>query len=159
MSQRWTLEEVMGRIAEQQVRQDNGCLLWTGHVVKSQKNVNCEGYGKVRLNGKTVSVHRLIYSVKVGPIPEGIDVLHSCSNTRCGEPTHLFLGTYVDHIALKVQKGRAAKKLTLPQVQEIKRLYWVGTTQKEIAKMFDVRAPMVSRIVNGLRWAHSAREV
>lgn len=106
-----------------------------------------------------VSVHRLIYSVKVGAIPEGMDVLRSCGNTRCGEPTHFFLGTYVDHIMAKIERGRAAKKLTLSQVQEIKCRYWAGTTQKEIANMFGVRAPMVSRIVNGLRWAHSAREV
>lgn len=159
MSERRTLEEVMGRLAEQQVRHENGCLLWTGYVSKPTKNVNCDGHGKIKLGGKMVSVHRLIYSVKVGAIPEGMDVLRSCGNTRCGEPTHFFLGTYVDHIMAKIERGRAAKKLTLSQVQEIKRRYWTGTTQKEIANMFGVRAPMVSRIVNGLRWAHSAREV
>jgi hypothetical protein len=144
----------MERIAEQQVRTESGCLIWTGHLTKTTKNVNCLGYGKVRLDGKMVSVHRLIYAEKVGPIPPGADVLHTCDDTRCGEESHLFLGTNRDNIDDKCRKDRSGKKLCISVVSDIRHLAATGISQQKLAKRFGINQSNISRAVNAVRWAH-----
>ena len=47
------------------------------------------GYGRVGLNGRTYLVHRLAYSLLVGPIPEDLDLDHLCRNRSCWNPEHL----------------------------------------------------------------------
>lgn len=42
----------------------------------------------------------------VGPIPDGVDVLHHCDNPPCVRPDHLFLGTARDNVGDMLAKGR-----------------------------------------------------
>lgn len=60
------------------------------------------GYGTARvpvsagLGRISTSAHRWAYCVSRGvtlPSIKGLDVMHSCHNSRCVEPTHLELGT------------------------------------------------------------------
>lgn len=57
--------------------------------------VNKQGYGVVypRLSNRTeyvyVNVHRYLYLMLVGDVPEGWDVDHLCRNRRCANPSHL----------------------------------------------------------------------
>jgi len=44
--------------------------------------------------------------IEDGPIPNGINVLHTCDNPPCCNPKHLFRGTQLDNMRDKVQKGR-----------------------------------------------------
>jgi len=53
--------------------------------------------------------HRLSYQTFIGPIPEGLWVLHKCDNRRCINPDHLFLGTAKDNTADMMSKERNAK--------------------------------------------------
>lgn len=63
------------------------CWVWTGC-----RN-NGRGYGQFRvggrLDGKTKLVHRLVYDLLVGPIPEGLQLDHLCRNRACCNPAHL----------------------------------------------------------------------
>jgi len=87
----------------------SGCREWMGAT-------NPKGYGNIRVEGKTLLTHRVAWTLKHGPIPPGIKVLHHCDNPPCGqtEPTegypdgHLLLGTYEENMADMVSKGRAS---------------------------------------------------
>jgi len=80
----------------------SGCHEWQGAI-------NAAGYGQVKRDGKMLMVHRLMYEMRVGPIPDWAFVLHYCDNRRCANPEHLFLGTHQDNMDDMVAKGRQAR--------------------------------------------------
>jgi hypothetical protein len=51
-------------------------------------------------------VHRVAWKEWIGPIPDGLCVLHRCDNPPCFNPDHLFLGTKTDNHEDMVRKGR-----------------------------------------------------
>ena len=65
-----------------------------------------DGYGKIKIRGKTLQAHRVSWGIHNGPIPEGIGVLHRCDNPSCVNPLHLFLGTTLDNMRDRDAKGR-----------------------------------------------------
>jgi hypothetical protein len=78
------------------------CWVWIGSPDK-------HGYGLlfVAFPHRYVPAHRVSYELNVGPIPEGLFVLHRCDNPPCVRPDHLFLGTKSDNSRDMHQKGRA----------------------------------------------------
>jgi hypothetical protein len=64
------------------------------------------GYGQFRFEGKILRAHRVAYELEVGPIPEGMKLLHSCDNRRCVKPQHLTPGTMAQNNADMNRKGR-----------------------------------------------------
>ncbi len=68
-------------------RSPNGCLLWTGEIIRN-------GYGRffVRKNSKKKirpMAHRWIFEYLKGPIPEGLELDHLCRTRACVEVNHL----------------------------------------------------------------------
>lgn len=80
---------------------ESGCWLWTGDTSQY-------GYGKFRIGAHAYGcAHRFFYEQLVGPIPDGLCVLHKCDTRLCVNPGHLFLGTKKDNWDDSVRKGRA----------------------------------------------------
>lgn len=60
------------------------CDIWQG-------NRSGDGYGRMRLQGRMVLVHRARYQIEIGPIPEGTELDHfACDNGAggCCNPSH-----------------------------------------------------------------------
>lgn len=50
-----------------------------------------DGYGRIRVEKTIVMAHRLAYQMFHGPIPDGMEVDHTCWNRECCNPEHLRL--------------------------------------------------------------------
>ncbi|MFE3861084.1 HNH endonuclease signature motif containing protein [Streptomyces goshikiensis] len=48
-----------------------------------------KGYGQVYREGKPRLVHRVMYELVKGTIPEGLEIDHLCRNRACFNPEHL----------------------------------------------------------------------
>lgn len=60
----------------------SGCVLWTGAV-------NRGGYGRITVDHVSRSVHRVMYELLAGPIPDGLDLDHLCRTRNCANVAHL----------------------------------------------------------------------
>lgn len=82
-------EALFDRFWGKVVISDNGCWVWNGTRTS-------QGYGVIRRGGKRNSrelhAHRVAYEKINGPIVPKMYVLHSCLNSACVRPHHLFLG-------------------------------------------------------------------
>jgi len=136
---------------------ENGCMEWTG--ARDRK-----GYGMLMVNHKHVLSHRLSYQLFKGEIPKGMCICHTCDNTKCVAPDHLWCGTQKENILDRLNKGRSARQsgeknaastLTDSQAIEIKKLLnTTNMTQVDIAKKFNVEKKVVWRIKNNISWKH-----
>jgi len=145
------------------------CWLWVGCRHK-------RGYGQFKVGRDALKAHRVSYELSVGPIPQGLCVLHRCDNPPCVNPAHLFLGTQQDNIADCCMKGRATKGfpkgpmnprygrprsgalapsavLTASQVNEIRSRYEAGTiTQLRLCAEYGVSRSAIQRVLYRKTW-------
>ena len=65
------------------VDEGTGCWVWQGHLRS--------GYGRIKINGKSVSAHRWSYENVGGnpPIAAGLQIDHLCRRRSCVNPAHL----------------------------------------------------------------------
>ena len=91
------------------------CIEWTGKRWPA-------GYGYLYVEGKITYAHRDAWITKHGPIPKGLQILHTCDNPPCVNLEHLFVGTQSDNMKDKVDKGRCPQrqKTHCPQGHELK---------------------------------------
>lgn len=134
---------------------ENGCWPWMA-------GKNSSGYGhfwtgewrdEAHKRPICVQAHRWAYERFVGPIPEGMCVLHSCDEPDCVYPKHLFLGTQADNVADCAAKGRRNQvrpraphkgKVSTADRLEMRRLRAeTDLTLAEIGERFGVRGQTV----------------
>ncbi|MBT2587989.1 HNH endonuclease [Arthrobacter sp. ISL-95] len=132
---------------------ESDCWEWRGG--RSER-----GYGQFRAPGRSWVAPRASHYIYIGPIPEGLVVLHECDNPPCVNPAHLRAGTTADNSDDKVSKGRQAKgedvntnKLAAEHVFEIRRQIAEGRRTSTLAKSFGVSPSAISDIKAGRTWA------
>lgn len=77
------------------------CRVWTGRCSGPW------GYGSFTIDGLGMPPSRAAWLLFVGPIPDGLFVLHRCDNPPCVRwEAHLFLGTCQDNGIDMSEKGR-----------------------------------------------------
>ena len=131
----WSVEERLLR----KVTKSDTCWLWTGSTL-------INGYGRMRIDGRSVYFHRLSYHIYVGPIPEGHLVCHKCDVRNCVRPDHLFAGSVLDNNRDMWSKGRGKanpvwllhQRLSDEERDEMIRRYATGESGSSIAKDFGV---------------------
>lgn len=110
-----TTEKVRSRLVVTDLGSPLGpCWIWPG-------STSGGGHGRVRVDGRMASVHRVMWEYANGPIPSGLHVGHrcrdldpsctkgaGCPHRRCANPEHLALMTNQENVA----SGRAAAHAT-----------------------------------------------
>ena len=141
------------------VEKTEGCWLWTGWTNRHSGHAS----RKFWINGKPVwwLVHRLVYALEIGPIPDGMCVCHTCDVPHCVNPKHLWLGTQDDNVADRQAKGRAVhgerhpiSKLSDKQARSIRERRTRGETIKALATEFGISTTVVTDIHQGKTWKH-----
>lgn len=139
------------------------CWLWTGATDGRW------GYGHVIVNGVQRKAQRVSYELMVGPVPDGMCVLHDCptgDDPRCVNPSHLWLGTKGDNNRDREAKGRGRQckgenngrsKLTEDQVREIRAKYATGNyTFLALAPEYGVSNVAIRLVCRRITYTHVA---
>lgn len=122
----------------------DSCWNWQGKVSKKT------GYGQKTVNSKTMLAHRWIYTILLGPIPDGLVINHKCRNRRCVNPHHLEVTDQAGNC-----RDGAGTKLSPEAVLEIKaaknsRRWGDGA---RLARKYNVSSTLIHDIWNGRAWA------
>ena len=140
-------------------KSSDGCWYWTASRYPSGYGQFWTGERTTEGHPKCVPAHRTSWTIAYGPIPEGMDVLHSCHNPPCVRPWHLKLGTAQDNADDMMLAGRyilprtaasgsenGNSHLTWEQRVEINFLYNIrGVSCKELVTKFNVSLSTIQR--------------
>lgn len=136
-----------------------GCWRWTA-------SYRTTGYGQMRIveggRASNRGAHQISYELHKGPIPQGMDVCHTCDNRWCVNPLHLWAGTRKENVADAAAKKRMLgnrspgekhhqAKLTEEIVREIRCSPLKGV---ELATKHGVTKTTISDIRNRRSWTH-----
>ena len=132
----------------------NDCWEWTGYIMN--------GYGRFVDSDvkKEIGAHRYSYKLHFTD-PLDKNVCHKCDNTKCVNPSHLFLGTQQDNIKDMMLKNRQNKGevngnriLTNAQVLDIRKLRSEGLSVKQLSSQFSTSSDNIYCIINRTTWKH-----
>jgi hypothetical protein len=151
------------------------CLEWQGSmdhgktpVVKTREFRNGRD---VVLN---ITVGKLIWTKKNGPLKPGQIVYRKCCNNACVCEAHLAAGTHADKMSARKKAGatkhstasvikqtiaaraREQTKYSIDKAREVRSLLSEGLSQKEVSEQTGVSLDMVRQIGNGRSWRDTA---
>lgn len=137
-------------------------LIPNGECLEWPRGANSKGYGRIRVGGRIVKVHRLVCENAHGSSPVGSPhAIHSCDNPRCANPAHLRWGSNADNQGEKAARGRSAvgagngaSKLTAGAVRWARKLSAQGCPFSKLAQCYGVTAEAISAAVKRRTWAH-----
>ncbi len=137
------------------VKIGDSCWEWMGSLDKDgyghfSHSTRVEFGGFIRTKRTKVTSHRMAYELWNKKSPDFMLVLHTCDNTCCVRPDHLFLGDEKDNAADMINKGRKAKRkgyFSKEVELEIKNLYLTGKrNQYQLAEDYGVVNQTISNI-------------
>lgn len=147
---KWQARDLSLRFWEK-VQKTETCWLWNGAMLKT-------GYGSIRVDGKAQRAHRVAYELRVGKIPPGMLLRHSCDTPRCVNPAHLSVGTKRDNTKDALERGlhvcgenHCRAKISNSGVVAIKEALAAGVSGRFLAKQFNVNESMISQIKTGTK--------
>ena len=138
------------------VEKTEGCWNWTANKVG-------RGYGGFSLDSRKERAHRISWEMaNEMSIPKNKMVLHTCDNSGCVNPEHLYIGTHQQNMDDMTARDRRnppkgeehhKAKLTEGAVLEMRSMWKSGSyTQREIGDAFNVTRRYTKEIVNNRAW-------
>jgi hypothetical protein len=150
----------------------DSCHWWTA--------CKTDGYGRLNIEGRLYKTHRISWVIANNKdIPPGMHVCHTCDNPDCCNPNHLWLGTHIDNMRDRDNKGRCSPALgdrhgsrtkpesrprgaahgraifTEDQVRKIREEYALGgITQQALADKHGIDQSTISAIIRRKTWGH-----
>lgn len=80
-----------------------------------QASLNSDGYGHMYEKDRLHKAHRISWQLHYGPIITQQQVLHSCDNRKCVNPSHLKLGHHKQNMRDMTLRGRLVRGAKLDQ--------------------------------------------
>lgn len=131
-----------------------GCWEWQGCL-------NYNGYGVVGRNNYTVKTraHQIAYIAYKGEYDKRLLICHTCNNSKCCNPEHLYAGTLKQNMTDRDKSGTTAKgerhgrsKLLESQVKEILSLKGV-LSERKLAVRYGVSNTAIGYILRHKNWS------
>lgn len=143
------------------------CWIWT-------KSLTC-GYGQMTVGNRSSRAHRWAYENLIGPIPDGLDILHQCDVRSCVNPAHLRAGSHAENMIEAWDRGLMKKSFgerngrhTKPEStcwgaksyfaklddERVRAIYADPRRYKYIAAFYGITTRTVSSIKTGETWRH-----
>ncbi len=144
------------------------CILWDKYLMP-------EGYGQVRIKGKTYMAHRVALAKKLGrEILPGMQANHTCDVRACVNPDHLYEGDQKQNIRDCIDRGRFVSppppnpdnpppirygvdnnkaKMTPEKVGSLRRDHETGWfTYRQLSEKYNIHTATVYQIVSRKTW-------
>jgi hypothetical protein len=132
------------------VNVETGCWEW-------QDRLNIDGYGLLKINGKSIRAHRYAYEYFVGPLDINLEICHNCNNRKCVNPKHLRQDTQKSNMIDKSYlRTNPSQVLSVEEVIEIKKAlkYYYRGQVNDLAHFYKVNPYVISFIKTGKTWSH-----
>ncbi len=146
---RFTQNDIARFWSHVNIKAHDDCWLW-------KLSTDTSGYGIFRCQRKLLKAHRFAFIITVGDPGEWL-ICHTCDNTRCCNPKHLFEGTILDNMKDRDSKGRGVIPIGMEKYsvhlsqEQIDAIMQSSTlqTQRELAIRFNVSEGIIFRVLHG----------
>lgn len=137
---RWIVGHTSRKAIRYLINPVTGCWDW-------QLYVGPDGYGNVCFQGRSRGAHIVMYEMKYGPKPLGLEMDHLCRNRSCVNPDHL------EPVTPAVNVRRSPRtKLDESQVHKIRRLAMEGMSYRALGRMFKVSYTHIGAVCTRRVW-------
>ena len=144
------------------------CGVRGGQVLKTRLRGEYWGISLYRRGGrigKQYTVHKLVAMAFLGPIPDGMNVLHGPAGALDNRVGNLRIGTQRENIHDKFRDGTMPlgerhheAKLTDAAVAEMRARYAHGEAIRALAASYGIAFGVARKALNGEAWGHIAAE-
>ena len=115
---------------------------------------NRKGYPKLTIRGKTYLLSRLVYcqenNLDIEEFSSEVVVRHRCDNSLCINPEHLQIGSTMDNVRDKVERGRQPTGITHGRThltrEDVVSIFYDKRRQIDIAAEYQISQSRVSGI-------------
>ena len=140
------------------VNEENGCWEWQAYRDRKGYGWINDGNGRP---GRPLRAHRVSHELFIGPIPEGMLVMHKCDNPRCVNPYHLKAGTAKENTLDMLQKkreqqGKQAVRDCIPAIFKMTAIH--GTCDQFLSRWMPMSREHIRDIRTGNRLARYTKE-